>query len=203
MVTDLVEPRGVGRPRDARLDEACYRSALEVMLERGYHAATFSEIARRAGVGTPALYRRWPTKAAIAMDLFEREGIAAALIRDSGSVRDLLVEVMRVRLRAWRTPFFHQIALPLLLEAQANRALGDAFATRFKDYPAHVVARLRQAIEAGELREDVDPNRMLDLLMGTIALPLLFGQELPPDSKAESIVDQVLTGFAPGSPTAA
>jgi AcrR family transcriptional regulator len=166
------------------------------MLERGYHAATFTEIARRAGVGTPALYRRWPTKAAIAMDLFEREGGAAATIPDTGSVRELLVEVMRIRLRAWRTHFFHQVALPLILEAQANPALGEAFSTRFKDYPTAVVARIRHAIEAGDLRKDVDPNRMLDLLMGTIALPLLFGQELPLDSEAEAIVDQVLTGFA-------
>jgi AcrR family transcriptional regulator len=167
------------------------------MLERGYHATSFAEIARRAGVGTPALYRRWPTKAAIAMDLFEREGVAAALIPDIGPIRELLVEVMRIRLRAWRTAFFHQVALPLILEAQANPALGEAFSTRFKDYPTAVVARLRRAIEAGELREGVEPNRMLDLLMGTIALPLLFGQELPLDSEAEAIVDGVLTGFAP------
>jgi AcrR family transcriptional regulator len=166
------------------------------MLERGYHATSFAEIARRAGVGTPALYRRWPTKAAIAMDLFEREGIAAALIPDVGPVRELLIELMRIRLRAWRTPFFHQVALPLILEAQANPALGEAFSTRFKDYPTAVVARIRRAIAAGELREGVEPNRMLDLLMGTVALPLLFGQELPLDSEAEAIVDQVLTGFA-------
>jgi AcrR family transcriptional regulator len=195
-----IEPRSAGRPRDARLDEACYRCAREVMLERGYHATSFTEIARRAGVGTPALYRRWPTKAAIAMDLFEREGVAAALIPDTGPVRELLVAMMRIRLRAWRTPFFHQVALPLILVAQADPAVGEAFSTRFKDYPTAVVARLRRAIEAGELREDVDPNRMLDLLMGTVALPLLFGQELPLDAEAEAIVDQVLTGFAAESP---
>jgi AcrR family transcriptional regulator len=189
--------RHAGRPRDLRLDEALYRCALEVMLERGYHAATFSEIARRAGVGTPAIYRRWQTKAAIAMDLYEREGGAAAVIPNAGSVRELLVEVMRIRLRVSRTPFFHQVVLPLLLETQANNVVGDAFATRFKEYPGAVVTRLRQAIETGELREAVDPNRMLDLLMGTILVPLLFGQEPPADSEAVAIVDQVLTGFAP------
>jgi AcrR family transcriptional regulator len=189
-------PRQAGRPRDLHLDEALYRSALEVMLERGYHATTFSEIARRAGVGTPAIYRRWPTKAAIAIDLYGREGGATAPIPDVASVRELLVEVMRIRLSTSRTPFFHQVTLPLLLEARANRAVGDAFAARFKDYPAAVVTRLRRAIEAGELRETVDPDRMLDLLMGALLVPLLFGQELPLDSEAEAIVDQVLTGFA-------
>jgi AcrR family transcriptional regulator len=195
---DATVARHAGRPRDLRLDEALYRSALEVMLERGYHPTTFSEIARRAGVGTPAIYRRWPTKAAIAMDLYEREAGAAAPIPESGSVRDLLIEVMRIRLRASRTRFFHQVALPLLLETQANRAVGDAFAARFREYPKAVVTRLRHAVETGQLREAVDPNRMLDLLMGTIVVPLLYGQEPPADSEAEAIVDQVLTGFAPG-----
>jgi hypothetical protein len=66
--------------------------------------------------------RRWPTKAAIAMDIFEREGVAAATISDAGSVRDLLVEVMRTRLRAWRTPFFHQVALPGGAPSRGNRS---------------------------------------------------------------------------------
>jgi AcrR family transcriptional regulator len=190
------ELRHAGRPRDPRLDEALLRCALEVFLELGYHASTFSEIARRAGLGTPAIYRRWPTKAAIAMDLFDRQRDIGQ-IPDSGSVREVLIEFTRHRLRTWRTLFFHQVALPLLLEAQADPALGAAFAQRFAEYPTAILTRLRRGIEGGELRENIDPNRLLDLLMGTIALPLLFGQEVPLESEAGSIVDQVLTGFGP------
>jgi AcrR family transcriptional regulator len=65
-------PLHPGRPRSAELNEAILQSALEVMLERGYHGTTLSEIARRARVGTPAIYRRWPTKAAMALELFIR-----------------------------------------------------------------------------------------------------------------------------------
>lgn len=49
------------------------------------------------------------------------------------------------------------------------------------------------------MRADADPDRLLDLLGGAISMPLLFGQDLP-ESEAESIVAQVLTGFAPKSP---
>jgi AcrR family transcriptional regulator len=189
-------PRHAGRPRDLRLDEALYRYALEVMLELGYHATTFTEIARRAAVGTPAIYRRWPTKAAMAIDIFAREQ-GDEPIPESGSVREGLVAFMRLRLLTWRTPLFHQLALPVLLEAQANRAVGDALGARFTEYRIPLVKRIRRSIEAGELRADVDPNRVIDLLMGTVSMPLLFGRELPPESEAESIVDQVLTGLAP------
>jgi AcrR family transcriptional regulator len=169
---------------------------LEVMLERGYHGATFTEIARRAGLGTPAIYRRWPTKAALAIDIIERES-GAEPIPDTGSLRNDLVEFMRFRLRTMTTPFFRQVVLPLLLASQANKELGDVFGTRFSEYRIPLVKRLRRSIEARELREEVDPNRVIDLLMGTVALPLLFGQEMPPESDAESIVDLAFTGLAP------
>jgi AcrR family transcriptional regulator len=181
------------------LDEALFRCALEVMLERGYHATTFTEIARRAGVGTPAIYRRWPTKAALGIDIFEHEQ-GAQPIPLSGSLRDDLVEFTRFRLRTWRTPFFHQVALPLLLGAQADRALAAAIGARFTEYRVPLLKRLRRSLEAAELREDADPNRVLDLLMGPITMAILFGQEVPPESEAESIVDLVLTGLAPQRP---
>jgi AcrR family transcriptional regulator len=193
--------RHAGRPRDLRLDETLYRCALEVMLERGYHATTFTEIARRAGVGTPAIYRRWTTKAALGIDIFVREQ-GTQPIPHSGSLQDDLVEFTRFRLRTWRSPFFHQVALPLLLEAQADRDLGDAIGARFTQYRIPLLKRLGRSIETAELRADVDPNRILDLLMGPITMAVLFGQEVPPETEAESIVDQVLNGLVPAQPKA-
>jgi AcrR family transcriptional regulator len=185
-----------GRPRDARLDEALLTSALEVFLERGYSATTFSEVARRAGVGTPAIYRRWPNKAAIAIDVFVRE-MGETPIPDTGSIREDLVEFLRFRLRQWRTPIFHQVVLPLLMEGLADPAVERALGGRFAAYRKPVADRIRRACDAGQLRSQVDPTRLLDLVMGTVAMPLLFDQPLPEESEAESIVDQVLIGLTP------
>src|SRR6476660_6791358 len=119
------EARLPGRPRDPRLDDALLEAGLEVIIERGYHAATLSEIARRARVGTPAIYRRWPTKAHLAIDIVVRENKPEP-IPDSGSVRDDLVEFMRLRLRTWATPIFRQLLLPVVLEGFAEGSLAEA-----------------------------------------------------------------------------
>jgi hypothetical protein len=37
---------------------------------------------------------------------------------------------------------------------------------------------------------------LIDLLMGTIAMPMLFFQDAPTLEDAESIVDQVLSGYS-------
>jgi AcrR family transcriptional regulator len=185
-----------GRPRDARLDEALLASALEVFLEKGYSATTFSEVARRAGVGTPAIYRRWPNKAAMAIDVFIRE-MGETPIPDTGSIREDLVEFLRFRLRQWRTPIFHQVVLPLLMEGLADPAVERALGRRFVAYRKPLADRIRRACGAGQLRSQVEPTRLLDLVMGTVAMPLLFDQPLPEESEAESIVDQVLLGLTP------
>ena len=183
-----------GRPRDPRLDEALTNAALEVFLERGYQATTFSEISRRAGVGTPAIYRRWPTKAALAIDVYERSQ-GQEPIPDSGSIREDLIQFMRFRIRGWRTRLFHQLVLPLLMEGLVERTVAGSIANRFREYRKPLAERIQRSIDRGELRP-TDPNRLLNFLFGTVIIPLLYDQELPLESDAEAIVDEMLIGLA-------
>ncbi|HEV2475829.1 MAG TPA: helix-turn-helix domain-containing protein, partial [Candidatus Dormibacteraeota bacterium] len=85
----LPEARHAGRPRDPRLDEAVLSAALEVFMKRGYRKASLIEVARKAGVGTPAIYRRWRTKADLAIDLIEREAQPEPIPHSRSIRRDL------------------------------------------------------------------------------------------------------------------
>lgn len=188
--------RKAGRPRDARLDGALHQAALEVLLERGYLATSLVEVARRAGVGTPALYRRWPTRAAMALDVVVSE-MGTEPIPNTGSIRQDLVEFTRARLRQWSTPLFQQVVLPVVMEARTKSPLQDEISARFTKYRRPLLDRLQRRIAAGQLRADADPSRILDHLQGPISMALIFGLTLPKVSEAESMVDQVLEGFAP------
>src|ERR1700694_3098908 len=167
-----------GRPRDPRLDDALLDAGLESMLEHGYHATTLTEIARRAGVGTPAIYRRWPTKAHLAMDLVVRVSEPEP-IPDTGSIRDDLVAFMVLRLRTWASPIFRQLLVPLFLEGVVKGSVAEEVRESFIGYRIQLLARLHGSIAAGELRADTEPNRLVDLLMGTIVMPMLFFQDPP------------------------
>jgi AcrR family transcriptional regulator len=170
-------------------------AGLAVIMERGYHAATLTEIARRAGVGTPAIYRRWPTKADLAIDVLIHVSEPEP-IPNTGSIRDDLVAFMRQRLGQYATPLFRQLLLPLMLQGFAQGSLANQVRDRFVDYRIALVERIRRSIAVGELRADADPTRLLNLLMGTVTVPLIFFHDIPPIGEAESIVDQVLSGFA-------
>jgi AcrR family transcriptional regulator len=194
-MSQMKEPgRRPGRPRDRRLDEALLEAGLAVFLEAGYGAASLAEIARRAGVGTPAIYRRWPTKADMAMDIVEHVSEPEP-IPDTGSIRDDLIAFMTLRLRTWSTPLFRKLLIPVLMEGNREGSLASDLGARFLDYRKALEARIGRSIEAGGLRAGTNPTRLVDLLMGTITMPLLFFQAPPAVDEAAAIVDQVLLGF--------
>jgi len=163
-----------GRPRNPKVDGALLDAALEVFLERGYQSASLSEIARRAGVGTPAIYRRWRTKAEVGVDVVRRQAEPAP-VPDTGSIRSDLVTFVRQRIKMFGGRLFHYLLFPLVTDPKLSATVQASF----RDY-----------------RPDTDPDRLLDTLMGPIVMPLLFSAPLPSRSDAESIVDQALEGFA-------
>jgi AcrR family transcriptional regulator len=185
-----VEARA-GRPRSPRVDGALLDAALEVFLERGYHTASLSEIARRAGVGTPAIYRRWRTKVDVGVDVVRRQAEPAP-IPNSGSIRRDLVTFVRQRIKMFGGRLFHYLLFPVLTDPRLSATVQASFL----DYRQPLETRIRAAIESGELRRDTDPSRLVDMLMGSIVMPLLFSAPFPSRSDAESIVDQALEGFA-------
>lgn len=58
--------RGRGRPRRAGADEEILTVTRTLLGERGYRALSVDEVAERAGVAKTTVYRRWPSKGALA-----------------------------------------------------------------------------------------------------------------------------------------
>ena len=191
MINEKKAAARAGRPRDPKVDGALLDAALEVFLERGYHSASLSEIARRAGVGTPAIYRRWRTKAEVGVDVIRRQAQPAP-IPDTGSIRQDLVAFVRQRIKMFGGRLFHYLLVPLVTDP----GLSATVQASFLDYRQPLSERIQAAIESGELRRDTDPDRLINVLMGPIVMPLLFSAPLPSASDGESIVDQTLEGFA-------
>jgi AcrR family transcriptional regulator len=58
----------MARPRDPSRDQVILTATLDLLGEVGYDGLTIRAIAKRAGVSTATMYRRWPTKAALIID---------------------------------------------------------------------------------------------------------------------------------------
>jgi AcrR family transcriptional regulator len=62
-----------GRPRRAEADADIMEAALAMLLAGGYRELSLDEVARRAGTAKSSIYRRWPSKAALAVEIVRRE----------------------------------------------------------------------------------------------------------------------------------
>jgi AcrR family transcriptional regulator len=72
MTTDPAR-RGRGRPRRAEADAEIVDAALAMLRAGGYRELSLDEVARRAGTAKSSIYRRWPSKAALAAEIVRRE----------------------------------------------------------------------------------------------------------------------------------
>src|SRR4051794_31581347 len=55
----------IGRPRNPQIDDAVLRATVDLISQTPYAELTVGAIAARAGTSKPAIYRRWPSKAAL------------------------------------------------------------------------------------------------------------------------------------------
>jgi len=94
-----------GRPRDPQKDVDVLQAARDLLIEHGYQGTTIVAIARRAGVGAPTIYRRWPSREALIEDAAFGHTEPAAVPESSGD--------LRTDLGAWVRTFLNQLADPV------------------------------------------------------------------------------------------
>jgi AcrR family transcriptional regulator len=94
-----------GRPRDPQKDRDVLQATRDLLVEHGYQGTTIVAIARRAGVGAPTIYRRWPSREALVEDAAFGHSEPAAVPESSGD--------LRTDLGAWVRTFLNQLADPV------------------------------------------------------------------------------------------
>jgi AcrR family transcriptional regulator len=65
--------RGRGRPRRPEADAEILDAAAAMLRAGGYRELSLDEVARLAGTAKSSIYRRWPSKAALAAEIVARE----------------------------------------------------------------------------------------------------------------------------------
>ncbi len=87
------------------MEQAVLQAAIDELLEVGYARLTMDRVAERAGTNKNAIYRRWPSRAALAVAAY-RQIVASEQqpLPDTGSLRDDALELLRRANRVWSSP---------------------------------------------------------------------------------------------------
>src|SRR5262249_10198492 len=93
-----------GRRRGAALEQAVLGAAIDQLLEAGYAGLTMERGAARAGTNKNTIYRRWPSRAALAVAAYRQMARGDLPLPDSGTLRDDTLELLRRANRGWSSP---------------------------------------------------------------------------------------------------
>ena len=152
-------------------------------------------VAARSGVAKTTVYRRWPTKAALCVDLYL--DVAGRELRDpdTGDVaRDLKAiaqTVVSLQKRTVAGPAF----VGLIAEAQiAPATCGEVLAGFAEKRRELTRAVLRRAIERGQIRPETDVDLVIDIIGGATTFRLLQGHAPLTRRFTDDLIDLVLTG---------
>lgn len=174
MTTDVTaasparQPAGAAVPSQ-RVTDAIRQAAFESLAEVGYGRLSIEAIAKRAGVSKTAIYRRWPSKQDLVVDLVAPLAVQAIPVPDTGSLFEDLLAYLRAGYEIITHPLVSVIAPDLLAEAARNPELAEAFITRVREPRFGRAARLiQQAIARGEVPADIDVDCALDFIGGPL-----------------------------------
>lgn len=186
---------GPGRPRDGAFDERILDATLALLAEVGYQAMALDDVAARAEVSKPAIYRRWSSKAQLATAALARLQAASAPER-SGTPRDDLVTLLASFRRLLLRPNGLSLIGTLLAEEHSNPELIALFRERIvATRRAQVRALLDEAAARGELRRGADLDAATNALIGSFYARYLSGERIGVDWP-ERVVALVWSGLA-------
>lgn len=158
------------------------RAAADLVVEVGYAEVTMAAIAERAGTSKPAIYRRWPDKAHLLHEAAFPSEDERMTLPDTGSLAEDLAEMLRRTAGAFADPVARAVTPGLLAEFTTDPTLSRALLERFGGSWKQFHERIALAVERGEVRDDVDPDVLIETLAGVSLMRLLvdggpFGED--------------------------
>ncbi|KJS58692.1 TetR/AcrR family transcriptional regulator [Streptomyces rubellomurinus] len=168
MSSSNAEP-GSSEPQPRSTDDAILDAAAELIVHLGVRRTQLAEIARRAGVSRPTVYRRWPDVGAVIGALLTREILATLegvdlAVHDREAFVERVVEVA-VRLRD------HPV-LGVLLRSDDSDLLLRYVVERLGTSQRGLLEALRAGIEQGQAHGSVRAGEPIELA----AMVLLIAQ---------------------------
>lgn len=162
---------------------------------------SIERIARTAGVGKATIYRRWTDKEELFVDVLRDIEPAEPDVSGTAGLGDLrvLLESMRRRGLAQRSSvLLHNVFAQM---KSHPRLWAEYQCTVIAPRRAAMLAAVRRAVEAGELRDDTDVELMDDLFVGPMLVRTIHRPDAPlPEDLTDRIIQLLVEGVAPQPP---
>jgi AcrR family transcriptional regulator len=156
-MTNEIDPsvarRSIGAQRNPESAEAILSAAEALLAEEGYGGFSIEKVVRRARAGKPTIYKWWPNKAALLLDVYLRQ--KSIVMPDTGRLEDDICQFVDSVLSYWRDTPAGVIFRSVIAEAQSDGAAGEALAKFAKERETDTSYLIWRGLERREVREDI------------------------------------------------
>ena len=194
--TDDHARRSIGARRNPASQEAILDAAEAVLRESGIGGFSIEAVARRARAGKPTIYRWWPNRTALMLDVYRRFKNARSF-PDTGSVRGDLISLLENHLLGfWKDSLCGTVYRAIIAEAQNDAdaaAALFAYQTERKKATAVIIERAKAR---GELAPEVNGELIIDMIVSFAWHQLLINRVEEAMGSIEGVVDGMLMGCA-------
>lgn len=190
------------RSAGPRRSDATHRAVLDateaLLDESGIAGVTFEAVARRAGAGKPTLYRWWPDRIALLLEVYDRRKVAALSRPDTGTLAGDLTLLLGELWRFWRDGPAGRAYAAIISEAQSDDAAKTRVAAALDDPDFPLTPIFARALARGEIADAREAAILREFVAAMNWFRLLTGRLDEADIPA--LVATLIAGRAPPRP---
>jgi AcrR family transcriptional regulator len=182
--------------RSARVHGAVLDAAARLIRRHGYNRVTIEAIAAEAGAGKQTIYRWWPSKAALCIEICPSPPAKLAKAGGGTVAQDLRAVLGRL-LRLFATAPARAIVAGLVAEARHDPGAAKVLVDRLVRRPRSLLREvLRRGVKRGQVRRTADIDLAAETLTSALWVRLLLGHASLDARFVERLVAQVMRGIA-------
>ena len=149
-------------PRVLRTREVVVEATAQLLTERGFTGITIEAIAERCGVARSTIYRNWPDRGRLFVEGFEQ--LCALPIQPASGTLEFDLRQLGHEFAAGLSNADWGRCLPSLVGAvEYDPELAEAQADFSRRRHAVIASVFSEAMQRGEIDEDLDPDSLAEL----------------------------------------
>ncbi|MFJ6796421.1 TetR/AcrR family transcriptional regulator [Streptomyces sp. NPDC091268] len=176
--------------------EAIRAAVVAELAAVGFARMSIEGVARRAGVGKTAVYRRWKSKLHLVLDLVEAFAVDGLPAPATGSLYGDVRALLEVMSHVLRHPVASAVIPDLLVEAARNPEIAEAVRGALLDGQRRMAEGIvAEAVSRGELPEGIHADHALDLAIGPLYWRQVIVRDAVTGPHLDTLARQVVAGL--------
>lgn len=189
---DVSTTGGPGRPRSEDADKAILVAAIDMLHEVGYQGLSMERVAARAKVAKTTVYRRYPSKVELAVAAATQERDRGVPVPDTGDTRQDVAIWLRMAAAFQTQTNWNRVIAGIAAETRWTPEMEAARRAFWQQRVDDLCAIFQRGKGRGDLRDDVDPEFVVELALGPLYFrTLVSGAPLTPEY-VEMLVEEVM-----------